>query len=177
MRLGCSGPPLTSNWQKLLSGSPELKQLHAAITKQEVVVEELEKCNRRRSFRTAASGMYERAAEKRGGSWQGRGTDLSVELKVSARTQLPEHAHDGARTRGTPRTAPGRCNDAREAMRMPYSHGRRCLTGGAGTHTFHTHTDDEDRHRADSRTRAQANRRPTVIQRASWHANTHLLRE
>ena len=29
--------------QKLLSGSPELKQLHAAITKQEVVVEELEK--------------------------------------------------------------------------------------------------------------------------------------
>ena len=29
--------------QKLLSGSPELKQLHAAITKQEVVVQELEK--------------------------------------------------------------------------------------------------------------------------------------
>lgn len=29
--------------QKLLTGSPELKQLHAAIARQEVVVEELEK--------------------------------------------------------------------------------------------------------------------------------------
>lgn len=40
--------------------------------------------------------------------------------QASARTQLPEHAQDGARTRSTPRTAP----DAREAM--PYTqHGRR----------------------------------------------------